>query len=188
MNCPISSYFRDVLEFNGLFYLLQNKIPFTMVDVDEQKPPDFENVSPLGSVPLLQDGNLNISGRYVTWKPVFRLADQASYNRVWFTNSKVIFTSPQSISYISTHNFKFPQTFSSAKDNSLASPTSTWDTKQKAFRIVSTSPATKFTNCGLLDRTFFALDLYHIINQILWLLTFLRSLFALYGIFRLHAV
>jgi len=66
LNCPISSYFRDVLEFNGLFYLLQNKIPFTMVDVDEQKPPDFENVSPLGSVPLLQDGNLNISGRYVT--------------------------------------------------------------------------------------------------------------------------
>lgn len=37
-----------------------------MVDVDEQKPPDFENVSPLGSVPLLQDGNLNICGRYVT--------------------------------------------------------------------------------------------------------------------------
>ena len=36
-----------------------------MVDVDEQKPSDFENISPLGSVPLLQDGDLNIYGRYI---------------------------------------------------------------------------------------------------------------------------
>jgi len=35
-----------------------------MVDVDESKPSDFENISPLGSVPLLQDGDLNIYGRY----------------------------------------------------------------------------------------------------------------------------
>ena len=36
-----------------------------MVDVDERKPSDFENISPLGSVPLLQDGDLNIYGRYL---------------------------------------------------------------------------------------------------------------------------
>ena len=36
-----------------------------MVDVDERQQSDFENVSPLGSMPLLQDGNLNIYGRYV---------------------------------------------------------------------------------------------------------------------------
>lgn len=35
-----------------------------MVDADESKPSDFENISPLGSVPLLQDGDLNIYGRY----------------------------------------------------------------------------------------------------------------------------
>jgi len=52
-------------ELNGLFHSLQNKIPFTMVDVDEQKPSDFENMSPLGSVPLLQDGDLNIYRRYI---------------------------------------------------------------------------------------------------------------------------
>ena len=37
-----------------------------MVDVDERMLSDFENISPLGSVPLLQDGDLNIYGRYVT--------------------------------------------------------------------------------------------------------------------------
>lgn len=63
-----SQTFQVILDMvlNGLFYSLQNKIPFTMVDVDERKPSDFEDISPLGSVPLLQDGDLNVYGRYVT--------------------------------------------------------------------------------------------------------------------------
>ena len=55
-----------------------------MVDVDERQQSDFENVSPLGSMPLLQDGNLNIYGRYVAWKPVFGLADPSRCNNIMF--------------------------------------------------------------------------------------------------------
>nr|XP_058952617.1 dichloromethane dehalogenase-like [Pocillopora verrucosa] len=43
-------------------YLKQNEIPFVMIDLDECKPSDFESRSPLGTVPVLQDGGHNIYG------------------------------------------------------------------------------------------------------------------------------
>ena len=38
-----------------------------MVDVEEKKPSCFEHISPFGSVPLLQDGDLSVYGRYASY-------------------------------------------------------------------------------------------------------------------------
>ncbi|KAK3748921.1 hypothetical protein QZH41_019876 [Actinostola sp. cb2023] len=43
-------------------YMLKNKIPYTMVNIEEARPVGFSGMSPFGSVPMISDNENHITG------------------------------------------------------------------------------------------------------------------------------